>query len=214
MELKRYILLPFFVLLSAAMGPVRAQAPNSPIVFQAPEAITVTLVNPPQVGSTEGGGSDNPQWLRVEWHYQVSPKGPTPFVDAIEFRVWVEGRDLYAPEATTADGIPVALTGTVTYINLPETHDAYGVMYIPPSTLTRYGTKAGPSDFTDKFNVHVEAYVGGAKMDLFDKEKPQDPNWYQSLKAIPNLLYRQDQCPFLLTDTAHYPQLKALAPAQ
>jgi hypothetical protein len=214
--LKRYLLLPFLVLLSAAAGHVRAQAPNSPIVFQAPEAITVALVNAPQVGSTEGGGggSDRAQWLRVEWHYAVSPKGAVPFVDAIEFRVWVEGRDLYATEATTADGIPVALTGTVTYINLPETHDAYGVMYVPPSTLARYGSKAGPTDFAEKFNVHVEAYVGGTKMDLFDKEKPQDPNWYQSLKAIPNLLYRQDQCPFLLTDTARYPQLKALAPAQ
>ena len=215
MELRRYVFLPFFLLLGTAASQLRAQAPNSPIVFQSPEAITVALVNAPQLGSSEGGGgSDRAQWLRVEWHYGVSPKGAVPFVDAVEFRVWVEGRDLYATEATSADGIPVALTGTVTYVNLPEMRDAYGVMYIPPSTLTRYGSKAGPTDFAEKFNVHVEAYVGGAKMDLFDKGKPQDPNWYQSVKAIPNLLYRQDQCPFLLMDTSRYPQLKALAPAQ
>jgi len=213
-ELKRSLFLSLLLLASAAPGCLWAQAPNSPIIFQGPSAITSTLVDPPQVGRTDGSSSsDNTQWLKVEWHYQVEPKAPLPYVDAVEFRVWVEGRDLYAPEATTADGIPVALTGSVTYINLPETRDAYGVVYLHPSTLVRYSTKDGSSDFTDKFNVHVEAYVGGAKMDLFDKDKPQDPNWYQSLKAVTGLLYRQDQCPFIVNDTSRYPQLKPLTPA-
>ena len=88
------------------------------------------------------------------------------------------------------------------------------MVYLHPSTLVRYSTKNGTSDFTDKFNVHVEAYVGGQKMDLFDKDKPQDPNWYASLKAIPNLLYRQDQCPFIVNDVGRYPQLKPLTTAQ
>jgi hypothetical protein len=216
MELKRHLLVPVLLLLPAAAGPVWAQAANSPIVFQSPAAITCALVDAPQLGETAsggGGGTERGQWLRVEWHYTIAPKTPVPFVDAIEFRVWVEGRDLYATEATTADGIPVALTGAVTYINLPEMRDGYGAIYVHPSTLARYGSKDA-SDFTEKFNVHVEAYVGGVKMDFFDKNKPQDPNWYQTLKAVPNLLIRQDQCPFIIDDSARYPQLKPLPAAQ
>lgn len=213
---RRSFVLGFLALFAAASVPLFAQAPNSPIVFQSPSAITVSLVECPQLGRTAGGGgsSSNTQWLLVEWHYQVIPKAPLPYVDSVEFRVWVEGRDLYAPEATTADGLPIALTGSVTYINLPETRDGYGSVYIHPSTLVRYSTKSGPSDFTDKFNVHVEAYVGGAKMDLFDLNKPQDPNWYQNLKAVPNLLYRQDQSPFIADDVSRYPQLKPLPTPQ
>jgi hypothetical protein len=215
-KLKRHLLVPVLLALSAAGSHVWAQAANSPIVFQGPAAVTSVLVDAPQLASATGGdqSSQSPQWLRVEWHYQITPKTPTPFVDAIEFRVWVEGRDLYAPEATTADGIPVALTGSVTYINVPQTRDGYGSIYLHPSTLARYGSKLGSGDFTEKFNVHVEAYVGGAKMDFFDKNKPQDPNWYQTLKAIPNLLLRQDQCPFIVSDSGRYPQIKPMTAAQ
>jgi hypothetical protein len=210
MEMRRYVLLTFLMLATATGGRLFAQAADSPIIFQAPGAITTTLVDPPTLGQSEGRGNDNSKWLRVEWRYQVVPKGAAPVVDAVEFRVSVEGRDLYAPEATDANGVPVILTGSVTYINLTATHEAYGVVYVHPSTLTRYSSKAGASDFEEKFNVHVDAYVGGAKMDLIDKTKPQDPDWLTKAKAVPNLLYRQDQSPFLLTDIARFPQLKPL----
>ena len=206
-ELKRCLLLGLF-LVGMTAPRLWAQAADSPIVFQGPSAITTTLVDCPTAGQQSGSRSDNDQWLKIEWRYQVTPKGPSPYVDTVEFRVWAEGRDLYAPEATSAEGIPVILTGTVTYINLTQNHEAYGVVYIHPSTMARYSSKSGASDFSSKFNVHVEAYVGGAKMDLFDKDKPQDPTWYQQGKAIPGLLLRQDQCAFMLSDPMRYPQIK------
>jgi hypothetical protein len=210
--LKRYLLLPLLV--AATLTRTWGQAPDSPVVFQGPNAITTTLVDPPQVGRSENGGStDSTQWLKVEFHYAVKPKAPLPYLDSVEFRVWIEGRDLYAPEATTADGISVVLTGSVTYINLQSSNDAYGVVYLHPSTMLRYSTKSGLSDFAEKFNVHVEAYINGTKVDLFDKNKAQDPNWYQSMKAIPNLVYRQDQCIFMVVDETHYPQIKPPAAA-
>ena len=201
------------VLAGSTLVSAWGQATNSPIVF-APGAITTTFVDPPVVGRSENSsGGEHAQWLRVEFHYSVAPKGPVPFVDAVEFRIWIEGRDLYASDAT-AEGIPVGLTGTVTYINLPENKDGYGVFFVHPSTLARYSTKAGSSDFDRKFNVHIEAYVGGAKMDYFDKTKEQDPNWFSQLRTVPGLVYRQDQSPFLLTDTVRYPQIKLPTPAQ
>jgi hypothetical protein len=195
------------VTLGLAAAPLRAQVPNSPIVF-AQSAITTSFVQAPQMGSSSGGGGSDSdtQWLKVEFHYSVAPAAGK-FVDAVEFRIWIEGRDLYAPEATTKDGIPVGLTGSVTYVNLAETKDAYGVFYVPPATLNRFSVR-GPSDFDRTFDTHVEAYVGGTKVDYFDKNKEQDANWYQQLKPLSGFVYRQDQTPFIVTDPVRYPPIK------
>jgi hypothetical protein len=201
------------VLLGFASMPVLAQVPNSPIVF-AQSAITTSFVTPTSLGGGSGGENSDAQWLKVEFHYSVAPQTPLKFVDSVEFRVWVEGRDLYAPEATTREGIAVALTGTVTYVNLATTKDAYGVFYIPPGTLARYSTDHGTSDFDRLFNIHVEAYVAGTRVDYFDKNKETDGNWYQQLKPLTGFVYRQDQSPFIITDANRYPPIKQPTPQQ
>jgi hypothetical protein len=198
-------------ILGLAAGPLSAQVPNSPIVF-AQSAITTSLVPAPSVGGS--GDSSDAQWLKVEFHYGVVPVAPLKFVDSVEFRIWIEGRDLYAPEATTKEGLPVALTDTVTYVNLAATHDAYGVFYIPPATVARYSTERGASDFDRTFDIHIEAYVGGVKVDYFDKNKESDANWYQQLKPLTGFVCRQDQSPFIVTDANRYPPIKQAAPQQ
>jgi hypothetical protein len=195
------------VFLSRSWG----QAVDSPVRFVAPEAITTTLVDAPSLGGGGGGGnsSDQPkQWLKVEYHYEIKP-AQTPYVDAVEFRVWIEGRDLYDLKATTADGLAVVLTGSETYINLTATHDGYGVFYVHPSTLARYATKLGATDFTESFNIHLEAYVDGKLMDYFNKkEDPAGLDWFKAPRAVPNLVYRKDQCCFIVSDPSRYPELK------
>jgi cytolysin (calcineurin-like family phosphatase) len=85
----------------------------------------------------------------------------------------------------------------------------YGVFYVHPSTLARYSSGRGYADFDQKFNIHIEAYVGGVLMDAIDKKKdPMGTDWYKSLRAIPSLVYRQDQCPFIMTDPDRYPAIK------
>jgi len=202
--LRRSILL--VLLLGAAALPVAAQIPNAPIVF-AQSAITTSFVSAPNMGGS-GGGSGSTQWLKVEVHYAAIPLPPEKFVDSAEFRIWIEGRDLFAPEAQTKEGVPVALTGTVTYVNMAATKDSYAVFYVPPATVTRFSTSRGASDFDRTFNIHVEAYVGGTKVDYFDKNKEQDANWYQSLKVLTGFVYRQDQSPFIVTDADRYPPVK------
>jgi hypothetical protein len=207
----------FGILLTGfSLGHSWGQAADAPVVFQSSAAITTTMVDPPNVGRTEssGGGSGSTQWLKVEFHYTVKPTTGAPFLDSAEFRIWLEGRDLYDPKATTAEGTPVALTGTVTYVNLAAARDTYGVFYLSPSAMARYSTKNGASDFTEKFNIHIEAYVAGAKVDYFDKTKEKDPTWFSQLHAVPDMVFRQDQCVFIVNDPSRYPQIKLVTPAQ
>ncbi len=179
------------------------QAADSPIVFSSQDAIVTSFVTP--ISSVGGvGGSTPGQWLKVEFHYAVTvPEGN--YLDAAQFKIWIEGRDLLAKNAPTKAGIAIGLTGAETYVNIPAGKDVYGVFYVHPDTLGRYSTPTGPTDFDRTFDIHLEAYVGGKKMDNIDKRKETDPTWYQKLQAVPDLVYRQDQSPFLLTDLGRYP---------
>jgi len=195
------------------------QVPNSPIAFVNREAIAVSFVPVPSVGAPSGGGgpaADNP-WLKVEFHYGTTDAVTKayPYVDAIQFKVWIEGLDLFAPNpAFPGKGVAVALTGSVTYLNVGAGRDLYGAFYVHPSTLARFSSERGYEDFDRKFNIHLEAYVGGIKVDYFDKTKENDLNWYQPLRVVPGLVYRQDQCPFLLVDPDRYPVIKPPETAQ
>ena len=204
-----------FLLALIAAQPAFGQLKTSPIAFVNQEAITATFVAAPYVmspDSTTSAPSAPGKWLKVEFHYGTTPALMTKYVDAVEFKVWIEGLDLLATDAPVpGKGVAVGLTGSVTYVNIPAGKDCYGVFYVHPSTLGRYSTDRGYEDFDRKFNVHIEAYVGGALMDAIDKNKEKDPNWYQQLRVIPNLVYRQDQSPFLLTDSDRYPAIKLQA---
>jgi hypothetical protein len=134
-------------------------------------------------------------------------------LDSVEFKVWIEGLDPLAVNAQGGKGVAVALTGSVTYINVPAGRDIYGVVFVHPTTLGRYSSAGGYEDFDRKFNVHVEASVGGTLMDAIDKKKEKDPKWFQVLTAVPNLVYRQDQCSFLMFDPDRYPAIKLPAQA-
>jgi hypothetical protein len=204
-----------FLLGLIASPAVLAQAPNSPIVFVNREAIITSFVTAPNMGSSDSSApstGEAKQWLKVEFHYGITPAVGS-FQDAVEFKVWIEGLDLLAPDAPVkGKGVAVGLTGSVTYVNIPAGKDLYGVFYVHPSTLARYSSDRGYEDFDRKFDVHIAAFVGGAEMDHFDKNKEKDPNWFQQLRAIPNLVYRQDQCPFLISNSDRYPAIKLPSP--
>ncbi|MCE0482669.1 MAG: hypothetical protein LV479_00340 [Methylacidiphilales bacterium] len=190
--------------------PLFGQAANSPVVFANQDAVTTTFVHAPNYGGTNGngGGGDNNQWLKVEFHYSVTP-ATGDYQDAVEFKVWIEGRDLLDPQGKPGEGIAVALTGSVAYVNIPKGKDCYGVFYVHPSTLGRYSTDRGYEDFDRKFDVHIEAFVNGAKMDYSNKNKEDDAeNWYKPLRVVPGLVYRQDQTPFIMADPDRYPAIK------
>jgi len=205
-----------FLLALIAAQPAFGQAKDSPIAFVNQEAITTSFIIAPTVGGiggTSGVGANN-QWLKVEFHFGTTAALKTPYLDAVEFKVWIEGLDLFAKNAPVpGKGAAVALTGSVNYVNVPAGKDIYGVFYVHPATLGRYSGERGYEDFDRKYNIHVEAYVGGALMDAFDKKKEQDPKWFQPLTVVPNLVYRQDQCPFLMYDPDRYPAIKLTAPA-
>jgi hypothetical protein len=198
----------------AAASVSRAQLATSPIAFANLDAITVSFVAPPDLGGTGTGSTDADatQWLKVEFHYGTTPNLKTNFLDEVEFRVWIEGLDLLATDAPVkGEGVAVGLTGTVTYINVPANKDIYGSFYVHPSTLSRYTSTRGTSDFEKKFDVHIEAYVGGVLMDAIDKNKGEVAGWHLKLRPIPNLVYRQNQCPFMISDSSRYPAIKMMS---
>jgi hypothetical protein len=213
--LKRNHLALIFAVLGSV--PVFGQAANSPIAFVSRDAITTTMVPAPQVGGSGSSSSaGDSQWLKVEFHYGVTTKdGAAPFLDSADFKVWIEGRDMFDPAGKPGEGAPVILTGAVTYVNIPAGKDLYGVVFVPPSVMARYSTSKGSSDFLRTFDVHVDIFVGGDKMDAIDKNKGEPTlEWYKSLKAIPGFVYRQDQCSFLMFDVNRYPLIKLHAPVE
>ena len=150
----------------------------------------------------------------MEFHYGTTQSLTTKYVDAVEFKVWIEGLDLLATDAPVAGkGVAVGLTGSVTYINIPAGKDIYGVFYVHPSTLARFSS-GDPENYNHKFNIHVEAYVDGALQDYFDKRQEKDLDWYKVLKPISGLVFRQDQTPFIQADTDRYPAMKLQASGQ
>jgi hypothetical protein len=205
---------PVAGLIAARVGQDDAgQAPARIIQFVNEQAITETFIQAPSLGGVGGGSEDMTQWLKVEFQFSVNPPHPDkyPWVDSAEFKVWIEARDLYAANAppNSTDGVAVCLTGSVTYINLKQTRTAYGVVYVHPATVARYSGSGTTEDFDRKFNVHVEAYVGGKLVDYYDKHKDSD-KWWTLPTAVPDLVFRQDLTPFLVSDVTRYPQLKPL----
>jgi hypothetical protein len=194
------------------------QAKDSPVAFVNRDAILTTFIAAPNVGTqNSAGASGTPgQWLQVEFHYGTTQALKTKYLDAVEFKVWIEALDPMAINAQGGKGVGVALTGSVTYINVAAGKDIYGVFYVHPSTVGRYGGDRGTEDFDRKYDVHIEAYVGGVLMDAINKNpNEKDPLvWFKPLTAIPNLVYRQDQCPFLVANPDRYPAIKLSAAAQ
>ena len=207
MVLRRQSLVVIFLTLITA-PIVFGQAPTSPIEFAKQDGITTSLVPAPNLGGTSGGSSNPAQWLKVEFHYATTPNLKTKFLDAVQFKIWIEGLDPDAVNSTGGKGVAVGFTGEVTYINIVAGKDVYGVFYVHPSTLARYSSDRGAEDYDRKFNIHLEAYVDGALQDYFNKRPEKDLDWFKVLKPITGLVFRQDQCPFILADTDRYPAMK------
>lgn len=214
MVLKRS-LLTLVLLGSGACSTLFGQAANSPVAFANEDAITTSFVVAPNLAGTAGqAGSSNNNWMKVEVHFGTTTNLTKPYLDAVDVKVWIEGRDMTAKNSAGTPGVAVALTGSVTYVNIAPSKDVYGVFYVHPSTLTRY-CESSYEDFDRKYNIHAELQVGGAVMDAINKTKETDPlGWYKPFTIVPNLVYRQDQTPFIIADPDRYPAIKLRSEGQ
>ena len=195
---------------SAAFG----QAANSPVAFANQDAITTSFVPAPNLAGTSGSSSSAGQWLKVEVHFGTTANLKDPFLDSVDVKCWIEGFDPNAKNGA-GKGVSVAFTGSVTYINIASAKDVYGVFYVHPSTLARYSGEGGTDNYDRKYNIHAELQVGGAVMDAINKRKEKDElGWFKQFTVIPNLVYRQDQTAFIVSDPDRYPAIKLPAAAQ
>lgn len=197
-----------------ASVPAMAQVANSPIVFADRDAVTATWVQATSVVNGGATSRTDTRWLKVELHYSVNPPNGMSFQDEAEFKVWIEGRDLFDPAGKPGEGIAVGLTGSIKYVNLPAGKDVYAVFYVPPATIARFSAGGGTSDFDRKFNIHAEADVAGKPVDAIDKNKEQDLTWYTKLKQVAGMVYLQNSSPFLLADPDKYPPVKQTSSGQ
>jgi hypothetical protein len=214
MVLKRSCL----VLLIAGLGAASTaygQVKNAPVAFANQDAITTSFVTAPNLAGTSGAaGNDSTNWLKVEVHYSTTPALLTPFLNEVQVKVWIEGLDPQAKNAAGTSGVAVALTGDVTYINVPAGKDVYGVFYVHPDTLIRYSGEGGYQNYDRKYDIHAELSVGGAVVDAINKKKETDVlGWYKGFTVVPNLVYRQNQTPFIIADPDRYPAIKLPAAA-
>lgn len=214
--LKRHSLALLFLTLIVSFA--HGQTQDAPINFVVRDAIITSFVTAPNLGSTGdagGGGSrSNNQWLKVEFHYGTTANLKTRFLPSAEFKVWIEGVDPDAENKTQASGkgVAIALTASVTYVNIEAGKDVYGVFYVNPATLSRFSSR--PDEYDKKFNIHLEAYVDGKQVDFFDKNKEKNLDWFKPLVATPGYVYNHDQCCFISVDPDKYPPIKLVAPAQ
>lgn len=150
-----------------------------------------------------GGNRGESKWYQINVEYTANPA--KPFLDEVQFKVYVEMEEKQDPKDRDNSGDPVLLTGEVTYVNIPKSRDTmYCSFYLHPNTIERYGGERG----LEKHNVHVEAYVGGTLVASADKKK-DDPDWiHGKFKSISGMVLTKDQSPWALADLDLYPAQK------
>jgi hypothetical protein len=171
------------------------------------ESVEVQFIKAPgSLGPKLGGrvkSTDN--WMAVTFTYQPFPFTGQTFLDEVQFKVYIEGREF--KDDRDKDGTTVVLPGEVTYVNVRGQKGMMGAMFVHPDTVERYGLEKE----SNRLNVFVEAYEKGQLVDGMGKNtRETDEEWYKGGKypAKENLVYRQDQSVFLLTDTDGFPAIK------
>lgn len=175
------------------INPFYAAAPNTPI---------------PGSKARKASRRGEEDWMIIDFGYNVATPDKAPFLDEAEFRVYVEVLSKSDPRKKKFDS-SVVLTGSVTYVNLPV-GEGRGSLYIPSQTIQRYGGREEMERANPKLNVHVEAFASRRQVDAMsmNEEKGQQQYWFQKLPNIPGQIYRQNQCPFIASDTILYPPIK------
>jgi hypothetical protein len=162
-------------------------------------------------GGKRGATSSDKKWLEVEFKYACMPEELADlkskrgvYLDEVQFKIYIEGIIPYEPNGDEGD--PVLLVGEATYVNIPAGKENYGVFYVHPDTIGRYG---GQANFEKSArNIRVEAYVKGQLVDVIQKKDEEDEGWINPLKRINHLVYTKEESPFRLVDIGRYPAEK------
>lgn len=176
------------------VNPFYAQAPNNPI---------------PGSKARKASSRGEEDWMIVDFSYNINVPEGVDFLEEAEFRVYVEVPTKADPRDDKFKE-SVVLTGDVTYVNLPMGENR-GSLYIPPQTIQRYGgRKVMERRKNPPLNIHVEAFANRRQVDSksMNEEKGQQALWFQKLPNIDGQIYRQNQCPFIASDTILYPPIK------
>lgn len=190
------LILLLTTLLACSFSQVRAA--EDPVIFF--DKVESEFVSPDKWGPTRPGGSSRPaKWVLIEFNYTVTPANKAEYVDEVQFKANIEGDSATKEDRTQT---PVMLTAEVTYMMVPA-GKGFGSFYISPDVAARYHLTENLS----KFNINIQAFVGGQKVDAKDKKRDEE-NWYSKYPTVAGLVLTKVQSPFILNDADRYPTIK------
>jgi hypothetical protein len=177
--------------------------------------IRATLVDAPVVSGNFGDPPRNQfgtkQWVQIAFDFK-SEDAVKGYIEELKFKVYVEGVEYQSPTDTV--GVPVLLTGEVTYLDVPakspEPSKNTGYFFIHPSAIDRFGTRNGlPFSFVganknkSNKNIRIEALLGGQPVVLnrdtgakYVDLLRDDEKWVDQCKPVANQIFSQDHTPW------------------
>lgn len=215
MRMKNFIFLWGVALLHlTAVSWGQGEVSNAVISFDKTEKIKPKFVDTPVYGAggVKGNGAQSDKkWMEVEFKYTCKPPELQDlnskrgvYLDEAQFKIYIEG--IIPDEPNGNEGDAILLVGQATYVNIPAGKDNYGVFYVHPNTVDRYG---GQSNFDRSgMNIRVEAYVNGQLVDVIQKKEEEDDGWIYKLRRINHQVYSKGESPFSLMDIGRYPAEK------
>ncbi|MCS7063847.1 MAG: hypothetical protein NZM04_07385 [Methylacidiphilales bacterium] len=194
---------------------VGAQEDGGVISFDRTVKIKPEFVDAPVFagGAAKPGGTapTESKWMEVEFKYACMPPEALDlnskkgiYLDEAQFKIYIEG--INPDEPNSDQGEPILLVGEVTYINIPAGKENYGVFYVHPNTIGRYGGQA-TFEKSNK-NIRIEAYINGQLVDVIQKKEEDDDGWINPIKRVNHQVYTKEESPFRLVNISRYPAEK------
>ena len=192
----------------------QSAAPTTIVIMES-QGIRASLVDAPVVSGSFGDppsseGLRGKKWVEIAFDFKCEDaiKG---YIDEIKFKISVEGREFVNLDDTV--GVPVVLTGDVTFINVPAKTGGSkntGYFFIHPSAVDRYGGREGRGfQFVGAVhnksnnNIRIEAEMGGQPVVLVHETGQKyidllrdDEKWVDQCKAVPHQVVDQNHSPW------------------
>jgi hypothetical protein len=201
----------FLFLTGVVLSPLTGKAQQDEVAVEITE-IKADEVAPPSDASREKSRNSvlSDQWLKLDVKFSVdhTNRPKVLITDEIKFKFSVAALDALNRDEE------VTLTGEISLVNVPDDKEHFVAMYLPPSSMVRYGgEKSGKNFFhpgaTRDFNVHVEAEVAGKLAAEKDLVNGFQSGWHRLGKQVADVLIPFYESPWGPSERLRYNSYKS-----